>query len=453
MDLCLLQSLDGAQGSCCCQCVPSAGQIAQVARLGATPNLDTANSHPHYAVQQPSASPGLTTVGENALPKNPFADTQTSKPSDSATSELPKPLTVHPEVHKPTDTPATTANGGAVAPSTAADASASSASNGTSVNGSGSKLESLVPEDTKQTSTSGPAPATEKPDHSISAASGPSSLSTSAPPPVMTGALPPGDQSNPMAPVPNPTESAEKDGVEDITGANAVSEPTVSAQTDGIQGASVGSTVTSDAPASAPSDAASSLSDPKPKVLNGAGQKDDGADTTATNTVVGEKKNDEKDDASTSAALPPTESASAGAPTADPVEKKDVEMEDAAPVPASKEPFASGATPASATAPATDISGVLSTTGAPTTTPALATPSTAAGEATGGKRKSGTDAEVPAAKKQKGAFSRAVDKAKEAVKDVKEKAKPGRKPGKREKKEIAPVGRTERKTRSQARAE
>lgn len=349
-----------------------------------------------------------------------------------------------PDVHKPADTPAATANGSAAAPTAPID----SAVNGNGVNGSGPKLESLVPEETKQASASAAPAATEAQGSSTVGASAPSSSSTAAQPPVMTGALPEGDQSSSKVPVSDLAESNAHDGVEDIPGASASTKPAGPTQTDDIKGASAGPTSTSDDPTtSAPADSSA----PKPSVLNGE-KKDDAVETT-TSTILDEKSDPEKKDATTSVALPGESGAVAA--VADPVEKKDVEMKDATPISASEKP--SAAAPAPVTAPATDTSGVASTTGAPTITPALATPSTAAAEATGGKRKAPADAEEatvePATKKQKGAFSRAMDKAKEAVKDVKEKAKPGRKPGKREKKEIAPVGRTERKTRSQARAE
>lgn len=368
-------------------------------------------------------------------------------------------MLVTPEVHKPADTPAATANGDAAAHAIAPGAPAALASNGTGVNGSGGKFESLVPEETKQASLTAPASATDKPASSIfGGASAPGVSSTSAQPPVMAGALSAGDPGSSTLPVPKPAESTEKDGVEDVTGASAVPKAAEPTQTDGIESAAVGSTATSDAPA-APA-AASSTSAPKPSVLNGAESKDAGIDAPATSTVLGEKKDDEKKkDAVHADTLPSAEKPSTAISTADAVEEdKDVEMKDAASIPAPEKPLAPAPTPVTGTAPATDISGVSApTAGAPTTTPALATPSTAVQEATGGKRKAETDAEepagAPAAKKQKGAFSRAMDKAKEAVKDVKDKAKPGRKPGKREKKEIAPVGRTERKTRSQARAE
>lgn len=89
---------------------------------------------------------------------------------------------------------------------------------------------------------------------------------------------------------------------------------------------------------------------------------------------------------------------------------------------------------------------------------------------TGEKRKADTGAtngaataEEPAEKKQKSTVEKVVEKAKEVVEDVKEKTTgstasnkdngPARKASKRGKKDAPPVGRTERKTRSQARLE
>lgn len=401
--------------------------MPHVARLGATSTSITANSYPR----------SLVTAGDNATTKNPFADTPNTNPSDPATTGVSKPLAVTPDIHKPASIPAATTNGGDAA---APVASTAAASHGNGVNGSGPKLESLVPE---QSEPAAPPAATEASATSIPDASAPSGSSTSAQPPVMTGALPSEGQSNSIAPVPKEAESTEKDGVEDIIGGGAATKPTTLAQTDEVKGDSAGSTTT---PAGAVATEPSSA--PKPNDLNG--EKKDSAIDTSTSIVLDEKKDSEKPAF--------TEEPKATAPAADPVEQKDVEMKDAAPIPAAEKPSAPAPTPVPATAPVTDTTGLASTTGAPTTTPALATPSTAVTEATGGKRKAPADeveaaAPEPAAKKQKGAFSRAMDKAKEAVKDVKEKAKPGRKPGKREKKEIAPVGRTERKTRSQARAE
>ncbi|KAJ4425185.1 hypothetical protein N0V82_000240 [Gnomoniopsis sp. IMI 355080] len=368
------------------------------------------------------------TAGDNATAKNPFADTPSTNHSDAATPGVSKPLAVTPEAHKPSDTPAATTNGSAAAPAAPAD----SAINGNGVNGSGPKLETLVPEETKQTSAPAASAAAEAPATSSLGASAPSSSSTSAQPPVMTGALPEGDHSNPKVPVTDSAESNVKDGVEDVTGAKAVPKP-------------------ADPSPSAPADSSA----PESSGLNGE-KKDDTVDN-ATSPNLEEKKDIEDKDGPASGALTSTGDSGAAAPVADPAEKKDVEMKDAAPIPASEKPSVPEPAPAPVTAPVIDTTGTTSTTGAPTTTPALVTPSTAAAEATGDKRKAPADAEEPvgepAVKKQKGAFSKAMDKAKEAVKDVKERAKPGRKPGKREKKEVAPVGRTERKTRSQARAE
>ncbi|KUI68754.1 Polycystic kidney disease protein 1-like 3 [Cytospora mali] len=108
---------------------------------------------------------------------------------------------------------------------------------------------------------------------------------------------------------------------------------------------------------------------------------------------------------------------------------------------------------------------------APTASQAVPTTSdepTSKTAGTGEKRKADTDAtngasaaEEPAEKKQKSTVEKVVDKAKEVVEDVKEKTGvannrdngPARKASKRGKKEAPPVGRTERKTRSQGRVE
>lgn len=266
-------------------------------------------------------------------------------------------------------------------------------SNGT--NGSVGKTESAVSDDTRQTSAPGAA--------------------------VMTGALPlTGDSSTAAASLPNkPVQSTEKDGVEDITEAGAVPKPAASTQSDGVK-----ETVTDSGPL-----ASSAVA---PTALNGADKKDAAGSTVLTS----------EDKPSTTASI-----------TA-PAEKADVEMKDA-PVPSTtQQPSTLASAPPAAGA---DISGLAGATVAPTPAPALATPATAATEpATGEKRKADADdVEEPAAKKPKGTFAKAVDKAKSAIQDVKEKAKPGRKPGSKAKKEAAPppVGRTERKTRSQARAE
>lgn len=242
----------------------------------------------------------------------------------------------------------------------------------------------------------------------------------------MTGALAlTGDSSTAASSLPHkPVQSTEKDGVEDITGTHAVPKPTAPSQSDGFKDAATGSN-SSAAPTGAPS------------ALNGTDKKDAAGSTGL---------------------------ASLDKPTAVPAEKQDVEMKDASAPSTSEKPptlasAPSAAPPAAPPAAGADVSGLTGATGAPTPTPALATPATAVTEATGEKRKADSDApdgvEEPAAKKQQGAFSKAVDKAKSAIHDVKQKAKPGRKPGSKAKKEAAPppVGRTERKTRSQARAE
>lgn len=122
-------------------------------------------------------------------------------------------------------------------------------------------------------------------------------------------------------------------------------------------------------------------------------------------------------------------------------EKKDVDMNDASPA-------------------------ALTSDTAPTTAQDLAPTSKTA--ETGDKRKADADAtngatatEEPAEKKQKSVVEKIVDKAKDVVEDVKEKTGtattkdngPARKASKRGKKDAPPVGRTERKTRSQGRVE
>lgn len=119
----------------------------------------------------------------------------------------------------------------------------------------------------------------------------------------------------------------------------------------------------------------------------------------------------------------------------------------------------------STTAPASSLAAGKPAESAPTSAAAPEEPATAHASAavpteTGGpaskgkKRKAEGDdepvkAEEPTAKKRKGPIVRAVAKAKGVVGDMKEKASSK---SKKAKKDPAPVGRTERKTRSQARA-
>lgn len=172
---------------------------------------------------------------------------------------------------------------------------------------------------------------------------------------------------------------------------------------------------------------------------------------TATNTAeLGTSGTDKKDRGEEGA------SSTEIAPGAAAADKKDVDMKDVAAV----EPESSSeqkdvdmkdAVPAPATAPVADGTGASSASGA-----GLATNGE---EATGEKRKAEAGAngtatsEGPAEKKHKGLAGKVATKAKEVVEEVKEKATPARKNSKKGKKEQAPVGRTERKTRSQGRLE
>lgn len=264
-------------------------------------------------------------------------------------------------------------------------------------NGSVGKTDSAVPDATKETSAPGAA--------------------------VMTGALPlTGDSSTGASSLPNKPAESTEDGVKDIAEAGDVSKPAAAIRPDGIN---------NDAGVSAPLATSAGAH----SALNGH----DKNDTTGSTDLASEDKSNNT------------------APT----EKQDVEMKEAPVASSTEQPSAlASASPAAGA----DISGVAGATGAPTPTPALATPATAGTEATGEKRKADTGTkhslEMPPEKKGKGALSKAVNNAKDAFEDVKEKAKPGkakpgRKPGSKTKKEAPrpPVGRTERKTRSQARAE
>lgn len=133
-----------------------------------------------------------------------------------------------------------------------------------------------------------------------------------------------------------------------------------------------------------------------------------------------------------------------GVPTAD--GEKDVELKDAAPASTTesseKDIDMKDADPTPTAAP------VASTTTVPPV------PTSNGKEVTSDKRKAdnGTNGstadEEPAQKKQKG-LDKVVAKAKEVIEEVKEKATPARKTSKKGKKDTVPVGRTERKTRSQ----
>ncbi|CAN8102954.1 unnamed protein product [Discula destructiva] len=360
----------------------------------------------------PHSSDSAAPVKDSALPttlqpatENPFAQKSatsdtTTKPADAAA-----------------DAPAATVNGGDAAPSTTAGASTAPASNGDGVNGAAVNTKSALSEENKQAS----APASD----------------------VMTGALPlADDQSKPASSLPKPALSTEKDGVEDTAGADTA--PKLTAPTGSIPAADSKKDTTNSIVDN--KDAPTGVSANEPTQPSSGSHEAEKKETVLSTGPASEDK--------------PSVTAS----TTVPIEKEDIEMKDAALPPAAEKPSVSApapdtnTAPVATTAPVSDMSGVTGVTGAteaPTTTPALATPATAAAEATGAKRKADTDnTEEPATKKHKGAFSRAMDKAKEAVQEVKEKAKPGRKPGKKAKKETAPppVGRTERKTRSQARA-
>lgn len=466
------------------------------------------------------------------LPKNPFADSQASKPSESTTSGVTQPLAVAPEIHKPADTPAATSNGSAAAPLTASAGPEASESSNTGLNGSANKFEPVVPEEAKQASDPAPvadpnpAPSTEKPSSSISEAPAtalstnsnsevPTSSSASGQPPVMTGALPLGDQSKPAASEPKPSDSTQHDGVEDVPGANVAPKPAGTSETVPIKDASEKPTATS-APESsalnggeqndagkndilppaapAPIDASigtgpgSSLSEKKDNDVKDGGVSASAFTAEPSTAAFGEKNDVEMKDATP---LAPAEKPSNVTSLTASGEKKDVEMEDAgalapsvstasktadAPAASSDKndagikdaPSATSASTAApissapevakpATAPAIDITGITSTTAAPPTS-TTAAPNAVAEPVTGAKRKADTDADAadadkaPAQKKQKGPFAKVVAKAKGAVHDMKEKANTKRK-NKKETKERPPVGRTERKTRSQGRVE
>lgn len=468
------------------------------------------------------------------LPKNPFADSQASKPSEPTTSGVTQPLPVAPDVHKPAATPAATANGGAAPPLTASAGPDATGSSNNGINGSANKFEPVVPQEAKQASDSGPvadrttAPATEKPSSSIfeapAIAAAPSthsnsdvpiSSSSSGQPPVMTGALPLGEQSKPAASLHKPSDSTQHDRAQDVTAAHSAPKPAGPSETDPIKDVFEKPTSTSaskpsalnggeqnDAgkkdvlPQAAPasSDASSraglgsSLSEKKDNDVKDGGLPAPASSAEpSTAAVLGEKKDVEMTDA---APLASAEKPSTVTPLTASSEKKDVEMEDAdtlapsvsIPSKTVDAPAAStgkddagikdapSATSASTAAPTTsapevskpitapivDNTGIASTTAVPPAS-ATAAPNAVAGPITGEKRKADSDpnaaeaAEGPAQKKQKGPFAKVVAKAKGAVHDMKEKANTKRKA--KETKERPPVGRTERKTRSQGRAD
>lgn len=459
-------------------------------------------SNPQCAAQQPPANPLAATTGDNALPKNPFSDSQASKPSEpttSSTSETTNPLALASDVHQPADTPAATANGGsAAAPSTAAGL--------VNTNGAANESGLAMPKapmtanpdplaaETPKDSVSSAVTGTANPFASKSAAStnsavdGPSDASTSTPgqPPVMTGALPPATEENKSAAsAPKPVALDQDDGVKDSS-----AKPVGALNGDEKKATELKDNAPPVVPAS---DAAStgaglgSLSGEKKDIENGAGSSATAATeeptTTASITAPGEKNDVEMADAAPPVASASTTNPSTIASTTAPSGKEDVEMKDGAlPAPSEKPPVSSKATTsaekeakvkhvvspaASAPTPALEVSKpvtgpVADVTGTAST---FAAPATATvGKPVAGKKRKADDtdetggdaaeeATAPPAKKRKGTFAKAVAKAKEAVHDVKEKATSKRKGPKKEKKERLPVGRTERKTRSQAKTE
>lgn len=418
-------------------CAASAGRITTAATLwrNLAARRPLTSDRRMRAAQQPPSNP------PDALPKNPFADSQAGKPPEATTtSEAAKPVSVIPEPQKPADAPAATANG-------------HSAVNGDSK----TSALALVPAADKPAAPALSLSATNN------ASEAPSSSATSVQPPVMTGALPPGDK--PEDTTPKPAESTEADGVNDISAVTAASEPSALNGDDKKEATDVGGASPSAVPGSTGASIGAEtgekndtdLKDDAPPVFAPVAE----PSAVATTTGLGEKKDVDMEDAAPSSAPAATTKPS----TTEPVEKGDVEMQDAAPAAPSADPAVpTPAAPVTTStekeddvkdaAPATDVVGTAST--------AEATPAAAPAPVTGGKKRKADDeadvngacaTEEPAAKKQKGTFARAVAKAKEAVHDVKEKATPKRKGTKKEKKERPPVGRTERKTRSQGRAD
>lgn len=392
------------------------------------------------AQQPPSNAP-------DALPKNPFADSQAGKPPETTTaSEVANPVSGTPEVQKAAEAPAAAANGDTV------------------VNGAA------------KTSTLDPAPTADKLASPVLGASATNNVSgaassstTAVQPPVMTGALPLGDK--PEDTTPKPAESTEADGVKDITAGNAASEP-IALNGDDKKEDKVEGTDSSTAPVSTGASTGANIGEKTDADTKGA-VPSVSVPTETPSAPAPTTELDEKKDVAMEDAVPSTEPASTTkASTAEPVgatgateptEKGDVEMQDATPAVPSAEPVVpeppvpttstEKKDDAKDTAPATVVAGTANNS--ETTQPAAPAPVTGSN-----KRKAVDEPEVNGAaateeqpaKKQKGTFAKAVAKAKEAVHDVKEKATPKRKGTKKEKERPA-VGRTERKTRSQGRAD
>lgn len=270
-----------------------------------------------------------------------------------------------PEVSKPAATSAADTNGATA-----------------TVNGTGDNFQPVVPEESKQSSAPVADASTDKavaPVGAPTTSDAAGNTSDSAQPPVMTGALPSGDQSE-AGPAPIASiEPTQEDGVKDVPATTT-----------------------------------------KPVEQGVNGNDENGIEKEGTAT-------DENKDVDMKDAAPTRVESS--------TEQKDVDMKDSGPTAAT----------------ISDGTGVPSTSGA-------ASPADGE-EATGEKRKAeagtnGTAADKePAEKKQKGLADKVVTKAKDVVEEVKEKATPARKNSKKGKKEPAAVGRTERKTRSQGRAE
>lgn len=389
------------------------------------------------AAQQPPSNP------PDALPKNPFADSQSDKPAETTiTSEVANPTAVSPEAQKSASAaPAATANGDTV------------------VNG------------TAKTSTLDPAPAVDKPASPALGASATNDASdalgssaTAVQPPVMTGALPLGDKPEDITP--KPTESTETDGVKDITPGTAASEPIALNGDDRKEPKVEGTTSPSTAPISTGASTGVETGE-----KNGADTQNAATSVHAPTAVpsavpatteLGEEKDVEMEDATPLTAPAPTTKPSTTEAT-EPSEKGDVEMQNAAPTASSAEPVVpEPAAPTTSAETKDNVGDATPATGvAGTPITAEAAQSAVPTPMTGSKKRkaadeagvNGADASAePTAKKQKGAFARAVAKAKETVHDVKEKATSKRKGSKKEKERPA-VGRTERKTRSQGRAD
>ncbi|PSS05141.1 hypothetical protein BD289DRAFT_449016 [Coniella lustricola] len=335
----------------------------------------------------PVNAPASATTGDNALDKNPFADTQSSNPSEPAASKVTEPLSVAPDVHKQADKPVAATNG----------STAASGDNETGTNGTGSKLESLVPEQSKQ-------------------AADPTSVASTTAPPTESSA-----PAGAAAPVLN---GADKD-VESKTGASAGLADGASASTAGA---------------------------PSTDAINSKTKDNETTDGVPLGT-------------STSTAAPGAlGSVSTSAEKTD-LDMKDATLPEAPEKPAEPAPTlavgASAGASAPVAAPATDITGLASTTAAPAAVTTGSAVNTANHEEpVNQKRKAEADADgidetgEPNPKKQKGAIAKAVDKAKDVVDDVKTKAtNKGNKKPKKEAAPAVPAGRTERKTRSQGRVE